>query len=520
MSYQINVVENMNILEVQEPYEPIVCGNTNYTLHFEFNSEEWKLCENKIAIFRFKGMSRKVLFSGTECKVPAIANAPVCCLSLISSEDYGEKLFTPPVDLKLKCSVAGQDFLDDAYFESFLNDILSLINSIKNGHLVIESSNHSNTSDKSKLADHATSSDHSDFANNADIANIANKATEADHANTSTTADHAVTADSATIASSSETQVDLESNQDISGVKDFVGELKYRGNHVLTSATVSNPNLLINGDFRINQRGETSYSGQHEYTADRWINRDASLKITPIKNGGVKIEKISNPELNSASMLSQSIENFENLLGKTVTLSFKIRENTTRLGVGLQIVGGNTSYYASSGLGGLTQWSKGNGIFSETLTLPSLIDYSCLNAIITFEPNEDVGASVVVEWVKLELGDAATTFIPRLYAEELAICQRYFQNIMMNASASSSTSSTIYIPYYLPTTMRTNPTINITIRPSIRGNGSNLSTSNATIIANRVETNFVRLLYTMTGLTQYHVYSSLDGLCSLDAEIY
>ena len=279
----------------------------------------------------------------------------------------------------------------------------------------------------------------------------------------------------------------------------------------------SNPNLLINGDFRVNQRGQESYSNSCEYTVDRWINRDSSLKITPIKNKGIKIDKVGNT--GSVSMLSQSIENFEILLGRTVTLSFKISENTSKLGVGIQIVAGNASYYASYGLGGEAQWAKNDGVFSETLTLPSSIDYSCLNAIIRFDANEDIGASVVVEWVKLEFGDTTTEYNPRLYVEELLLCQRYYQSIMMNSTAAASTSTAIYVPFSLPMTLRSLPILKVIITPSLRGNGQRI-TNISSIIVNRIETNFVRLLFETTGLVQDEIYASTDGFCTLDAEIY
>ena len=39
----------------------------------------------------------------------------------------------------------------------------------------------------------------------------------------------------------------------------------------------------------------------------------------------------------------------------------------------------------------------------------------------------------VVNWVKLEVGSVATPFIPRLYAEELALCQRYYEIELMDS---------------------------------------------------------------------------------------
>ena len=39
--------------------------------------------------------------------------------------------------------------------------------------------------------------------------------------------------------------------------------------------------------------------------------------------------------------------------------------------------------------------------------------------------NEDI--NIDIEYVKLEMGELATPLSPRPYAEELAMCQRYYQ---------------------------------------------------------------------------------------------
>lgn len=57
---------------------------------------------------------------------------------------------------------------------------------------------------------------------------------------------------------------------------------------------ISNPNLLINPDFKINQRGQNSYSSTKDnYTVDRWklynstltVNSDKTITLKNITNG-------------------------------------------------------------------------------------------------------------------------------------------------------------------------------------------------------------------------------------------
>ena len=72
----------------------------------------------------------------------------------------------------------------------------------------------------------------------------------------------------------------------------------------------SNPNLLINPDFNINQRGKTSYTSavaqtiKNVYSVDRWylyghsltVNSDKSVTITPTTySNGALIQQLKTP---------------------------------------------------------------------------------------------------------------------------------------------------------------------------------------------------------------------------------
>ena len=187
---------------------------------------------------------------------------------------------------------------------------------------------------------------------------------------------------------------------------------------------ISNPNLLINGDFRINQRGQTSYSSANKYTVDRWLNRENSLSVTPLANGGVKLERTAN-SITSVPMISQSIEHFENLLGKTLTITVKIREDNTTGGFWFGVWGGNETRYATKEYGGSGTHISGTGLFSITFTMPETIGYSRLNFVIRLNTGSIQGENIIIDWAKLEIREVSTAFIPRPYAEELALCQRY-----------------------------------------------------------------------------------------------
>ena len=65
----------------------------------------------------------------------------------------------------------------------------------------------------------------------------------------------------------------------------------------------SNPNLLINPDFKINQRGATSYE-QQGYSVDRW--KIWNVTVTPNSNGSITIK---NDKYTDTGTFIQILEN-------------------------------------------------------------------------------------------------------------------------------------------------------------------------------------------------------------------
>lgn len=51
-----------------------VCGNSDYVIHFDFDSE-WNGYETKVARFKWNGTYEEVAFAGNECPMPIIYNA-------------------------------------------------------------------------------------------------------------------------------------------------------------------------------------------------------------------------------------------------------------------------------------------------------------------------------------------------------------------------------------------------------------------------------------------------------------
>ena len=286
-------------------------------------------------------------------------------------------------------------------------------------------------------------------------------------------------------------------------------------------SAISNPNLLINGDFRINQRGGANYTTARKYTADRWINREASLKVTPSSSGGVTLTIVNS--ITDLAMISQSIEDYEPLLGKTVTLSMKLKSNNITGGVELALYQANNAYYATSKIGG--QLFEGTGLCSVTMQIPSSLSYSLLNVVIRFNTDAIVNEACEIEYVKLEIGSIATPFSPRPYAEELSMCQRYYIKPISGtyqyvASGSCFSATRAVFALATPTTMRANPTVTRTnIYALITNSAKALSSLSAS-----VRPNCLQLIGDFTGGTAGYAAilasDSSSAELSFDAEIY
>lgn len=209
----------------------------------------------------------------------------------------------------------------------------------------------------------------------------------------------------------------------------------------------SNPNLLINPDFKINQRGSVNYA-KNGYTVDRWKITNGIVK--PQSNGIIVT-------LNNEGLLTQS---FENALSGTYTATIKV---TSITGDCVLSIGSHSLQLNKAGTFSITE----NG---------SIADISLRKTTGT--------CTIAIEWIKLEQGSVATHFVEPNKAEELLKCQRYYEKmevllgrLVVNTSQNFSTShkSKFYrvLNGSYRAEKRTTPTISI--------KGSLTNTSNGTL---------------------------------------
>lgn len=185
---------------------------------------------------------------------------------------------------------------------------------------------------------------------------------------------------------------------------------------VLKPSGVSNPNLLINGDFQVWQRGE-AFSDKtqlvNKYTADRWrVNYKgltSSLRI--LKNSlsyGMYIDK-----KNTAGEVEicQIIENADLYLNKDLTLSICISIASQKI----------TKSYTIKLTSSTTESMETNAQYYFGFRYSS----STNNLVVVFGIKAIVDCAI--DWIKLEEGQLATRKTSKAYTEEMLLCSRYFR---------------------------------------------------------------------------------------------
>lgn len=283
----------------------------------------------------------------------------------------------------------------------------------------------------------------------------------------------------------------------------------------------SNPNLLINPDFKVNQRGLTTYS-ENNYSFDRWKIYNTTVKQLgngiSYKGGSATTNSLGNLE----NYISQILDTE---LNEEFTISIKVSSIVGSFRLEAMKKGGD-SLHGKDALIGKKEITT-NGI--HTLTLDGS---STPLSIIRFGTTSQNGACTI-EWVKLEKGKHATAFIHPIYSEEYTKCMWYFQPLV-GARSGYVSNGVIYINVPEVNSMRT-------YKPSANNSKMNLSgfiytgtgtviTVNASDITGAFVDDYKELSLTPSsglknqlaslGITMINYDISPTGGIYLDAEIY
>ena len=309
------------------------------------------------------------------------------------------------------------------------------------------------------------------------------------------------------------TAVTFDTSQNAS----FAGDISVQGGNYLSSQP-SFRNLIINGDMRINQRGNTTgVNGSGYFGPDRWNTEETGLgtynveQSTDVPTGqgfshSLKISLATTDTLDAGDFIriAQRIEGqnlqqlkFGTSSAESLTMSFWVKSNLTgTYSLGMQVIASPTNQIIGSTytIDSANTWEK------KTITIPGNTSKSIVNDnTLGFRPywwlvagsnytgtsntswadqvtsafatghtvdfNSSTSNYINITGVQLEVGSQATPFEHKPYDVELARCQRYFQSFGGNNVAetvgqgtSFSTTNT-YVLIHLLQTMRSVPSL-------------------------------------------------------------
>ena len=276
-----------------------------------------------------------------------------------------------------------------------------------------------------------------------------------------------------------------------------------------TKSDISNPNLIINPDFKINQRNRSG-GASAGYCRDRWFSSSTNIQFyddyvlffTPGSTSVYLIQYIEKSLLPSGnyvlSIMCGSSDKSMTLQESSFVMKADYSKDTSILSMRL-------------------------GIANARCTVEYDVDKDCFAVSIIAN-----GANLYVKYIKLEIGDTATKFIPPDPIVELAKCQRYFVRYSGNGSfvgvgfSSSTTVSLIEIA--LPVTMRTQPTVTLVGVYLSSANHFSTSAKSVSYFQNDAFTgNMLKFEVSATGLTKgetnFLQIRSDSGYIDVDAEL-
>ena len=266
------------------------------------------------------------------------------------------------------------------------------------------------------------------------------------------------------------------------------------GSYVVTdedydgTVTWSNPNLLDNPWFTVNQRGQSSYSGMG-YTVDRW--RTSTNGIVTINTDGSITQATST---GTANVYFENAYLWDRELygGKTYTASIKYGDDSIESTTFIFPTAVQTT---ASVLLGTAFNSNGDGL--RVYSKADSLGYTLLVQVIT-----NSGSSVTFKAVKLEVGSVSTlkNDVAPNYQQELAKCQRYYQryygnNYQFSMGIAGSTGS-LSVPFNLVVPMQSKPSISYSAIPIYGTSSMSSGTSATSIVVNNwyANTNIIELL--------------------------
>ena len=212
----------------------------------------------------------------------------------------------------------------------------------------------------------------------------------------------------------------------------------------VNSLYISNPNLLINGDFQVWQRGSKFSNISNQYTADRW--RIENAKTTPTHLVEISYSTPDDQPMRQSIHIHESgTENtylkyyFDSALRGTLTLSFWYKTDRS---FSVSIYDNGSPLELPDATVSTSTWTR----YVCSFTASSLTYLNVIHAMSS--------GDVYITGVKLEYGKPATKFAPKTYQEELEACQNYFQKINLLYKPGVTNNSGAFVSFSCDTKLR------------------------------------------------------------------
>lgn len=268
-------------------------------------------------------------------------------------------------------------------------------------------------------------------------------------------------------------------------------------------------NRIINGNMVINQRAWSgTITTDSTYTLDRWVARNdltSKMSVTQSSDApagfsySLLVTSLANTTSPNYYFMSQYVEGFNaadlawgTSSAKTITISFWVKSSLTGTFGGSVLNSGETRCYPFTyTISSANTWTQAsvtipgdttgtwvgatNGVamrvslevgIGSSLSSPAgawtstSSQYGATGATNVLATN---GATIQWTGVQLEVGTTATNFDFRSYGTELALCQRYYVNIISNTGnfprgemiGQAYDSTNVFIGVQFPVTLRT-----------------------------------------------------------------
>ena len=313
--------------------------------------------------------------------------------------------------------------------------------------------------------------------------------------------------------------------------------------NVYDDGALSNRNIVTNGSFLVWQRG-TSQTISGYGSVDRWqvVNITSASRQTDAPSGFQYSIHIENSSA-SFPFIAQKWEaaNVQHLSGADITLSFWAKSVSGTASLFAEILTPNTvdDYNAVTAREN-TAWATPSTAWTKYTYTFTNVNAAVLNGLeIRIGLQNQSAGSIRITGVMLEIGDTATPFEHRSYADQLQACQRYYQKSYPQAVTPSdsyvggvegplaayATSYAYGSVINYPVIMRTYPTITFYANAGTSGTAGKWAYYNGTwnvadSIGAAVVTDsfFTPSVTKSSGYTAQNVYL-FSGNYTLDAEL-